>query len=117
MSNRAYIFPTGVIIDGLIVYRSENSPRSRRIADSRRFRFFSPKPTERRATDRLLELLEGLYSSALAPGWTASFHIHHMESAPSSMRGEREQFLPVQVDLDQGPQNEEGKRVGAEQVA
>jgi len=95
MSNRALIFRTGVIIDGLLCYRMDaEGPQCRR-TDTLRLRFFSPLPTEWRARDRLERLVDGIYAAALAPGWTLSFELSHVEPAPESMRGMPERFLPV----------------------
>ncbi|MFA5258208.1 MAG: hypothetical protein WC360_08655 [Opitutales bacterium] len=102
MSNRALIFQTGVILDGLLFYRREaEGPRCKR-TDTLHLRFFSPLPTEWRARDRLERLVDSIYAAALAPGWTVAFELSHVESAPESMRGMAERFLPVPAQGDAG---------------
>lgn len=96
MSDRARIYPSGMIVDGIIRYRKCDPLHRRTLAveTTRRFRFFSPLPTRWRAMQRLKDVLEQLYGNAAGPDWEVSYQYGLPVEAPLSMRGHEEGFLP-----------------------
>jgi hypothetical protein len=96
MSERALIYPSGAVIDGIVRYRREKeSRRGFDVETTRFFRFFTPLPTKWRAMQRLKDVIEEVYGSDLAPGWEFSCEMELPVEAPEEMRGQPEQFLPV----------------------
>lgn len=96
MSERALLYPSGAVIDGVVRFRREKCTRKGfDVETTRAFRFFTPLPTKWRAQERLKEVLEELYGSGLAPGWEFSYELRLPVEAAEEMRGAPEQFLPL----------------------
>lgn len=102
MSERALIYPSGAIIEGVIHYRRDRDSRKGFAVETRRsFRFFTPLPTKWRAMQRLKDVIDGVYGTDLAPGWTMTFDMKLPVEAPEEMRGKPEQFLPAVKNADE----------------
>ncbi len=96
MSERALLYPSGAVIDGIVRYSRQRQSRKGFVMETtRRFRFFTPLPTKWRAMQRLKDVIEEVYGSDLAPGWEFSYQMDLPVEAPEEMRGKPEQFLPL----------------------
>jgi hypothetical protein len=101
MSNRVYIYPNGVIVDGFIHYSRVDELRHGKHADtstSRRFRYYSPKKIQRHVMEDLNEMLDSLYGAVLAPGWRCWYEMSGIDDAPAGLQGLSACFLPVSED-------------------
>jgi hypothetical protein len=101
MSERALLYPSGAVIDGIVRYRCQRQSRKGfDVETTRRFRFFTPLPTKWRAMQRLKDVIEEVYGSDLAPGWEFSYQMELPVEAPEEMRGKPEQFLPLPAEAE-----------------
>lgn len=109
MSDRAYIYHFGVIIDGSVHYRRNECAVPCEGEDSvRRFRFFTPLQTSRRAYERLHALLEDLYGASCGPDWFVFYEFDMLVEASKEMRGCPEGFLPFDGKVDGGEEASRG---------
>jgi hypothetical protein len=99
MSQGTLIYPSGMIIEGLVRYKYTSPHRGSQEIETRRFRFFTPLSTRWRAQHRLMDVLDKLYGQALGPDWTAAFDCALPIEAPEELSGCTEQFLPVMEEL------------------